>query len=157
MPVYKTRYSTSGDLERISNKTPSAPVEVSNNEEKETSVNQKLMNTIRSDEDKDKLLKSADLVVVKVTASWCTPCQKIQPFYEELAKQYKTDPRIVFATEEIGNVSTSDVESVPTFLFYYDGEELLSQDNKKIRVNGGNISNIESINKVIKMVLSKLN
>ncbi|XP_073408548.1 thioredoxin-like isoform X2 [Dendrobates tinctorius] len=45
------------------------------------------------------------LIVVDFTAAWCGPCQKIAPFYEDIATE-------------------SGIRAMPTFHFYKDGEKV---------------------------------
>jgi thioredoxin 1 len=61
-------------------------------------------------------------LLIYVTASWCSPCQQLSPFMESISPRgnikiqkldYDTDHKIV---------SRLRVRSVPTLLFYQDGE-----------------------------------
>merc|ERR1739848_469396 len=44
---------------------------------------------VETKEDFDKIIKETENVVVDFTASWCPPCKRIKPVFEELAKEHK--------------------------------------------------------------------
>lgn len=73
----------------------------------------------------DKEIKSSKKpVVIDVFATWCGPCQHMEPFYEELAKEY--GDKYTFGKLNIDEARDVAVEfgimSVPTFLFLKKGE-----------------------------------
>jgi len=51
------------------------------------------------------------LIVAKMTAAWCQPCHKIQPFFERLAKQYHS------TNGDISNTVTTTAPTPGTVLF----------------------------------------
>ncbi|XP_068628277.1 thioredoxin-like protein 1 [Battus philenor] len=59
------------------------------------------------------------LVVVDFTATWCPPCQRIAPFFEQLTVKF---PRAVFLKVDVDRcaetASTQGISAMPTFIFY---------------------------------------
>ena len=65
------------------------------------------------------------LVVVDYFASWCGPCRKIAPFFEELSGRY---PDVLFLKVqqdgEGGDICRmAGISAFPTFKFYINGTE----------------------------------
>lgn len=62
-------------------------------------------------------------VMVDFWAGWCTPCLRIAPFVEELAKEY--EGRVVVAKCDIEEndelAETLQIMSIPTLLFFKNG------------------------------------
>lgn len=78
------------------------------------------------------------LVVVDFTASWCGPCQRISPFFDELSRRY---PRAVFLKVDVDQcpetAANNGVTAMPTFIFF--------RNKAKIdRLQGGNPEALES-------------
>ena len=69
----------------------------------------------------DKILNDANgnLVVVYFTATWCNPCKKISPKFEEMSDEFKD---IIFYKVDVdNNQETSEsvgISCMPTFYFY---------------------------------------
>ncbi|CDP07462.1 unnamed protein product [Coffea canephora] len=67
-------------------------------------------------------VESKKLVVVDFTASWCGPCRFIAPILAEFAKKL---PHVIFLKVDVDELKTVaekyEVEAMPTFIFFRDG------------------------------------
>lgn len=77
------------------------------------------------------------LVVVDFTATWCGPCKKIAPLFDQLPSRY---PRAVFLKVDVDKcqdtAATQGVSAMPTFIFY--------RNKAKIdRLQGSDIQGLE--------------
>eukprot|EP01123_Difflugia_compressa_P002067 TRINITY_DN1278_c1_g1_i1.p1 TRINITY_DN1278_c1_g1~~TRINITY_DN1278_c1_g1_i1.p1 ORF type:complete len:113 (+),score=18.33 TRINITY_DN1278_c1_g1_i1:30-341(+) len=80
---------------------------------------------IHSAEEFDEIIKSNTLVVCDFTASWCGPCRKIAPDFEQLAKQHPFIKFLKIDIDENAPLATRfDISSVPTFYFFKNGERV---------------------------------
>ena len=78
------------------------------------------------------VLQKAAVSIVKVTATWCGPCKRINPYFLELCSRYPDievyELDISKATEEGGDasmlLSALDVSGVPTFVCFKKGVEV---------------------------------
>jgi thioredoxin 1 len=74
--------------------------------------------------------------IICFSAKWCTPCKKIKPLFEDLAKKNKD---INFYEVDIENnedfITQFNITSVPTFI-------LLKKGNKITELVGGDINNL---------------
>jgi thioredoxin len=59
------------------------------------------------------------LVVVDFYATWCGPCQRIAPVFEQLARKY---PKAIFVKVDVDKcqetAATNGITAMPTFLFF---------------------------------------
>lgn len=77
------------------------------------------------------------LVVVDFTATWCGPCQRISPFFEQFPAKY---PRAVFLKVDVDKcqetAAAQGVSAMPTFIFY--------RNKSKIdRLQGADVNGLE--------------
>ncbi|XP_051149521.1 thioredoxin H2-like [Andrographis paniculata] len=69
--------------------------------------------------------QSNKLVVVDFTASWCGPCQYIQPAVNEFAETYRDVEFIKIDVDELEDVAKQfGVEAMPTFVLIKKGKEV---------------------------------
>ena len=77
-------------------------------------------------------------VVIDFFATWCGPCKKIAPFFEQLADEYV---KITFLKVDVDEsqelVDKYNIQAMPTFIFLKDGVVLK-------KVEGASVSEIES-------------
>eukprot|EP00339_Tiarina_fusa_P018789 CAMPEP_0117020486 /NCGR_PEP_ID=MMETSP0472-20121206/15573_1 /TAXON_ID=693140 ORGANISM="Tiarina fusus, Strain LIS" /NCGR_SAMPLE_ID=MMETSP0472 /ASSEMBLY_ACC=CAM_ASM_000603 /LENGTH=188 /DNA_ID=CAMNT_0004725717 /DNA_START=103 /DNA_END=669 /DNA_ORIENTATION=- len=93
-----------------------------------------LVKALESDEDFQSFLKESDKVICKFTATWCKPCHKIQPFYEQCSSKYadqkETTTTYTFLTIDVDDydeiATTYNVAMMPTFLVL-KGESVLGK------------------------------
>jgi len=76
------------------------------------------------------------LVVVDFTASWCGPCKRIAPFFDELSTKY---PNAVFLKVDVDQcqetAASNGVSAMPTFLFFRNKtkiDKIQGADNKAL-------------------------
>ncbi|GBP77382.1 Thioredoxin-like protein 1 [Eumeta japonica] len=96
------------------------------------------------------------LVVVDFTATWCPPCQRIAPFFEQLPAKF---PRAVFLKVDVDRCADTagaqGVSVMPTFIFYRNKtriDRLQGADpntlENKVRQHYGSEDNSEDDNAV---------
>jgi len=70
------------------------------------------------------ILETNKFVLIDFTATWCGPCQRIAPIFEELSKKYTS---VKFIKIDVDNVDTKafcsmcEVSSMPTFILIKNG------------------------------------
>lgn len=76
------------------------------------------------------------LVIVDFTASWCGPCKRIAPFYDELSGKY---PNAVFLKVDVDQcqetAASQGVTAMPTFMFFRNKtklDKIQGADNKAL-------------------------
>ena len=74
----------------------------------------------------NEVTKSEKLVIVDFFATWCVPCQMMSEVLRDTEKEYE-DVIEVFKVDIDENQETAiryDVTSLPTLVFFKDGEEV---------------------------------
>ena len=78
---------------------------------------------VTDDAEYSQALASKGLCVVYFTASWCGPCQKIKPIYEQLATDFPEATFIKVDVDECADIAAgAEVRAMPTFHFMKDGK-----------------------------------
>lgn len=73
----------------------------------------------------DEVLKSELPVLVDFYAEWCGPCKSLSPLIAEIAEEYAGKVKVckVNIDEDAGLAVYYNVMSVPTLMFFKDGEQ----------------------------------
>lgn len=77
-----------------------------------------------TDQTAKEAIESGKVVVIDFWATWCGPCLKLGPVVEELAEKYGDKAIIgkINIDEETEIVAENRIRSVPTVLFFKNGE-----------------------------------
>jgi len=77
-----------------------------------------------TDQTAKEAIESGKVVVIDFWATWCGPCVKLGPVVEELAEKYADKAMIgkINIDEESDIVAECGIRSVPTVLFFKNGE-----------------------------------
>lgn len=72
------------------------------------------------------VIKNDKLVIIDFFATWCVPCQMMSEVLRDIEKEYE-DVVEIFKVDVDENQETAiryDVTSMPTLVFFKDGEEV---------------------------------
>lgn len=69
-------------------------------------------------------INSAPLCVIYLYGTNCEPCKIIGPQFEQLAQKYKDRPDVAFAKEDAHLFINKQVQGVPSFIIYKNGEQI---------------------------------
>ena len=88
-----------------------------------------MVHHIENDQIISEVLKNEKLVIIDFFATWCGPCQMIAPVLIELDKKYNDEIEIykVNVDENQDSAIRYGVSSVPTLIFFKNGEEIERQ------------------------------
>lgn len=72
----------------------------------------------------EQAVNSGDTWVVDFWASWCQPCKKLEPIFEEVSKDMEEVKFGKVSMEEQKDIGTKQgVRALPTMIIFKDGEE----------------------------------
>jgi len=80
--------------------------------------------TLTDDNFEDEVINSDEPVLVDFWATWCGPCRQIAPIVEDLADEFEGRAKVgkVDVDENPQTAQEYGVRSIPTLLFFKDGE-----------------------------------
>jgi thioredoxin len=79
-----------------------------------------------------RVLKSHRVVILDVFATWCSPCKKVAPVFEELSLKFGGTMFLKTNCADDQEIAHHyEIASVPTFVAFVNGEE-------EERLSGGN-------------------
>lgn len=100
-----------------------APLTLSSRAQAQTSIE------INSNNFDKEILQSSLPVILKVSATWCPPCQRLKPLFEQIAQKFQS--QLTFASMDYDSnlnfVTKHNIESVPTFMIYNKGKLITKQ------------------------------
>lgn len=71
------------------------------------------------------IIKDNRFLCIKFTASWCSPCKKIEPFFDEMKSTHPWCSYLTLDIDAYPNICIKEgIFSIPTFLFYYNEQRL---------------------------------
>ena len=67
--------------------------------------------------------ENTDLIVIMFTGSWCQPCKRMKPIFEEMASNFEGDIRFVEMDIELAEHTVSElaIRSIPSLALFSDG------------------------------------
>ena len=92
------------------------------------------------------------LVVIDFTATWCGPCQRIAPYFEQLNNQYHSRCNFYKVDVDEGDdiAQFCQIAQMPTFKIYYQGKEVKSVCGDIQELENSIVNIIQIIDKKIK-------
>ena len=85
-----------------------------------------MIHYIENDQIVNEVIKSEKLVVIDFFATWCVPCQMLTEVLHDIEKEYE-DVVEIFKVDVDENQEIAiryEVTSMPTLVFFKDGEEV---------------------------------
>lgn len=78
-----------------------------------------------TDSNHKEIIRDIRTFVLDFGATWCGPCKKLEPILEELSKEFEDVPFYKCDVGEEQSVASNfQIFSVPTIIFFKDGEEI---------------------------------
>ena len=64
-----------------------------------------------------------DPIIIMFTGSWCQPCKKMKPTFEEMASQMEGDIRFVYMNAEDAEKTMAElnIRTLPSLVLFVDG------------------------------------
>lgn len=79
-------------------------------------------------------IPSQGVVVIDFFATWCGPCKKVAPMYEEMSKVYSSVTFLKVDVDESNEVAEMfDVRAMPTFVILKNGERKAEVEGADLR------------------------
>jgi thioredoxin 1 len=106
-------------------------------------------NSIKFTEEMDwgDLIVAEELIVCKFTATWCKPCKRMEPVFEELTEQHKNLRFVTFDVDEHDELFQSfGIIGIPHINVYKNGEvidSLKGEDHTALREFIGKYNSIK--------------
>ena len=84
---------------------------------------------VTDDQFEDKVLKSADPVLVDFWAEWCGPCKMIAPILDEVASSYAGKLKVAKVNIDHNQKTprSYNVRGIPTLMIFKDGKVQATQ------------------------------
>ena len=96
-----------------------------------------------NDSNFDQKISSSKVAMVDIFTSWCGPCRSMSPVVEKIAQEFDGKALIgkLDADESSETAQKFMVRSVPTFLFFKDGQVVdkhigsISENDMRLKIN----------------------
>ena len=84
------------------------------------------------------IISANDVVFLDIYATWCGPCKKLAPVFQQLAQEHVNAVFIASNCSDSQDVAHKlEVSSIPTFIVFIDGVEVA-------RSVGGNVDKLRN-------------
>lgn len=98
-----------------------------NNITEDIELVQKKLKKVTSENFEEEVLKSKKIVILDFSATWCGPCQKLEPVLEQMSEEYK-DIKIIKVDVDDQKakklLEDYEIKSYPTMVVIKNGEEV---------------------------------
>lgn len=91
---------------------------------------------ISSEDEYLEYINENDIVVIKFSADWCTPCKMLAPKYREMSMKYTDIKFLSVDVDELSSIADEeDISAMPTIIVYFGGKRLHDYDTTGIKTN----------------------